>query len=131
MKLRLVFTSLGPLTLSLFFAAYSPLAHAADVTVFGTPGTPGVDSGFPTNGGPGGAATAVAGPNSDPSKLLRTRQAEPAVKEVAVLFSTLASVVKEEMAAVPSRPPPRARPMLLAMVSPPLPPQAAQAAQAA
>jgi hypothetical protein len=40
---RLVFTTLGPLTLSLLFATYSPPAHAADVTVVGTPGTPGVD----------------------------------------------------------------------------------------
>jgi hypothetical protein len=38
---RLVFTSLGPLTLSLLFAAHLSPAHAADVTVVGTPGTPG------------------------------------------------------------------------------------------
>ena len=41
MKLRLVFTTLGPLTLGLLFAAYSPPAHAADVTVVGTPGVDG------------------------------------------------------------------------------------------
>src|SRR6266699_1060456 len=64
---RLVFTTLGPLTLSLFFAAYSPPAHAADVTVVGTPGTPGVDGPVGTNGGPGGDATATTPPNSDPS----------------------------------------------------------------
>jgi hypothetical protein len=39
---RLVFTIVGPLTLSLVFAAYSPPTHAVTITVFGTPGTPGV-----------------------------------------------------------------------------------------
>jgi hypothetical protein len=63
---RLVFT-LGPLTLSLLFVAYSPPAHAADVTVVGTPGTPGVDGAVGTDGGPGGDATATTPPNSDPS----------------------------------------------------------------
>src|SRR6516162_4228844 len=61
---RLVFTTLGPLTLSLLFAAYSPPAHADTITVFGTPGvdgTPGMD------GGPGGPATATTLPNNDPS----------------------------------------------------------------
>src|ERR1700730_3223127 len=66
---RLVFTTLGPLTLGLLFAAYSPPAHADTVTVFGTPGTPGVDGAIGTNGGPGGDATATAGPNSDPSNI--------------------------------------------------------------
>ena len=65
MLLRPVLTTLGPLTLSLLFAAYSPPAHAADVTVVGTPGTPGVDGAVGTNGGPGGAATATTLPNSD------------------------------------------------------------------
>ena len=50
MLLRPVFTTLGPLTLSLLFAAYSPPAHAADVTVVGTPG---VDGAPGTDGGPG------------------------------------------------------------------------------
>jgi hypothetical protein len=60
---RLVFTTLGPLTLSLLlFADYHP-AHAVTVTVVGTPGveTPGA------NGGPGGDATAITPPNSDPT----------------------------------------------------------------
>ena len=64
MLLRPVFTTLGPLTLSLLFAAYSPPAHAADVTVVGTPG---VDGGPGTDGGPGGPATAITPPNSDPT----------------------------------------------------------------
>jgi hypothetical protein len=66
----LVFTTLGPLTLSLFFASYLLPAHADTISVFGTPGTPGVDSTATTpatDGGPGGDATATAGPNSDPS----------------------------------------------------------------
>jgi hypothetical protein len=57
---RLVFTTLGPLTLGLLFAAYSPPAHADTVNVIGTFGTPGVDgtaTTSPTNGGPGGDAT--------------------------------------------------------------------------
>jgi hypothetical protein len=53
--LRPVFTTLGPLTFSLLFAAYSLPARAADVFVVGA------------DGGPGGDATAIAGPNSDPS----------------------------------------------------------------
>src|SRR5215831_10858652 len=65
--LGLLFTTLGPLTLSLLFAAYSPPAHAADVTVVGPPGTPGVSGPIGGNGGPGGDATAAAGPNSDPT----------------------------------------------------------------
>ena len=48
---RLVFTTLGPLTLSLLFAAYSVPAHADTVTVVGTPGVDGTPG---TNGGPGG-----------------------------------------------------------------------------
>jgi hypothetical protein len=54
MSLRLLFSTLGPLTLNLLFAAYSPPAHAADVRVVGTPGTPGVSGPVGTNGGPGG-----------------------------------------------------------------------------
>src|SRR5262245_15847856 len=61
---RLAFTTLGPLTLSLLSATYSPPAPAADVTVVGTPG---VDGAPGSNGGPGGDATAIAGPNSDPT----------------------------------------------------------------
>ena len=38
---RLVFTTLGPLTLSLLFAAYNPPAHAVTITVVGTPGVDG------------------------------------------------------------------------------------------
>jgi hypothetical protein len=67
---RLVFTTVGPLTLGLLFAAYSPPAHAVTITVFGTPGTPGVDGapGMPgTDGGPGGDATATTPPNNDPN----------------------------------------------------------------
>src|SRR5580704_12501062 len=67
---RLVLPTLGPLTLGLLFAAYSPPAHAADVTVVGAPGTPGVDGapGMPgTDGGPGGAAIATTPANNDPS----------------------------------------------------------------
>ena len=44
----------GPLTLSLLFAAYSSPAHADTITVVGTPGTPGVDASGPappTSGG--------------------------------------------------------------------------------
>jgi hypothetical protein len=37
---RLVFTTLGPLTLSWFFAAYSLPARADTITVFGTPAHP-------------------------------------------------------------------------------------------
>src|SRR6516165_9806638 len=62
---RLVFTTLGPLTLSLLSAAYSPPAHATTITVFGTPGVNGTTLG--ADGGPGGAATATTPPNSDPS----------------------------------------------------------------
>jgi hypothetical protein len=51
--LGLLFTTLGPLTISLLFAAYSPPAHADTVIVFGT---------FP-----GGEALPGAGPNNDPS----------------------------------------------------------------
>jgi hypothetical protein len=64
MKLRLVFTTLGPLTLSWFFAAYSLPAHADTVTVFGTPGG---DGPVGTDGVPGGAAIAITPPNSDAS----------------------------------------------------------------
>src|SRR5262252_2448056 len=64
---RLVFTTLGPLTLGLLCAAYSPPAHAVTIDVFGTPGTPGVDGAPPIDGGPGGDATAITPPNSDPS----------------------------------------------------------------
>ena len=64
MKLRLVFTALGPLTLSLLFAAHSPPAHAADVTVVGTPG---VDGAPGTDGGPGGNAIAITPANTDSS----------------------------------------------------------------
>jgi hypothetical protein len=64
---RLVFTTLGPLTLTLLFAAYNPAAHADAITVVGTPGTPGVDGAPGSNGGPGGAATAITPPNSDSS----------------------------------------------------------------
>jgi hypothetical protein len=63
---RLVFTTLGLLTLGLFFSAYSPPAHADTVNVFGTPGAPGIDGapGMPgTDGEPGGNATAIAGSN--------------------------------------------------------------------
>jgi hypothetical protein len=52
-----------PLTLSLLFAAHLPPAHAADVTVVGTPGVDGATLG--ADGGPGGAATATTPPNSD------------------------------------------------------------------
>jgi hypothetical protein len=52
MKLRLVFTTLGPLTLGLLFAAYSPSAHADTVTVFGTPGFDGGHGGNPTRFSP-------------------------------------------------------------------------------
>jgi hypothetical protein len=62
----LVFTTLGPLTLGLLFAAYSPPAHAADVTVVGTPGVDGATLG--ADGGPGGAGTATTPPNSDPNR---------------------------------------------------------------
>ncbi len=55
---RLVFTTLGPLTLSLLFAAYSPPAHAATITVFGTPG---VDGAVGTDGGPGGECNGHSG----------------------------------------------------------------------
>jgi hypothetical protein len=61
---RLVFTAVGPLTLSLLFAVHSPPAHAADITVVGTPG---VDGAPGSDGGPGGDATATTPPNSDPS----------------------------------------------------------------
>jgi len=67
---RLLFTTLGPLTLSLLFAAHSPPAHAVTITVVGTPGTPGVDgrtTTLPTSGGPGGDATATTPPNNDPT----------------------------------------------------------------
>src|SRR5262245_39383811 len=65
MLCRLVFTSVGSLTLSLLFAASSPPAHAADVTVVGTPGIGGAFPGG--DGGPGGDATATTLPNSDSS----------------------------------------------------------------
>jgi hypothetical protein len=52
MKLRLVFTTLGPLTLGLLLAAYSPSAHADTVTVFGTPGFDGGHGGNPTRFSP-------------------------------------------------------------------------------
>jgi hypothetical protein len=61
---RLVFTTLGPLTLGLLVAAYSPPAHADTVTVFGTPGVYGAPG---NNGGPGGDATATTPANNDPS----------------------------------------------------------------
>jgi hypothetical protein len=61
---RLVFTTLGPLTLSLLLVAYNPEAHADTITVVGTPG---VDGGPGTDGGPGGPATAITPPNSDAS----------------------------------------------------------------
>jgi hypothetical protein len=68
---RLAFATLGPLTLGLLFAAHSPPAHAADVTVVGQPGLGGAPSpGHPpggTAGGPGRDATAITPPNSDPS----------------------------------------------------------------
>jgi hypothetical protein len=48
---RLLFTTLGPMTLSLLFAAHSPPAHAVTITVVGTPG---VDGAIGTSGGPGG-----------------------------------------------------------------------------
>jgi hypothetical protein len=63
---RLVFTTLGPLTLSLLFASYNPAAHAVTITVVGTPG---VDGAPGTDGGPGGAATAITPPNSDPGNI--------------------------------------------------------------
>jgi hypothetical protein len=63
---RLVFTTLGPLTLSLLSAASSPPAHAADVTVVGTPGLDGTTT-LGADGGPGGAATATTPSNSDSS----------------------------------------------------------------
>jgi hypothetical protein len=63
---RLAFARLGPLTLSLLFAAYNPAAHADTITVVGTPG---VDGAPGTNGGPGGSATAVTLPNSDPDSV--------------------------------------------------------------
>ena len=65
---RLVFTTLGPLTLSLLSPAYSPPAHAVTITVFGTPGTPGVNGALPTDGGPGGNATATTPANNDPDE---------------------------------------------------------------
>jgi uncharacterized membrane protein YgcG len=64
---RLALATLGPLTLGLLFAAYSPPAHAVTINVFGTPGTPGVAGAPGTAGGPGGDATATTPPNSDPS----------------------------------------------------------------
>jgi hypothetical protein len=73
-------------TFSLRFAAYSPPAYAADVTVVATPGTSGVDAsgGAPaTSGGPGGDATATPGPTR---VTLRMRQAEPACCVAAVSF---------------------------------------------
>jgi len=64
MKLRLVFTTLGPLTLSLLLAAYSPPAHAVTIIAIGEPG---VDGAPGVNGGPGGDAPATTPPNNDPS----------------------------------------------------------------
>ena len=61
---RLAFATLAPLTLSLLFAAYSSPTHAVTITVFGTPG---VDGAPATGGGPGGVATAITPPNSEPS----------------------------------------------------------------
>jgi hypothetical protein len=52
------------LSLSVCLVAYP--AHATTVSVFGTPGIDAI-SGSSSDGGPGGAATAVAGPNSDPT----------------------------------------------------------------
>jgi hypothetical protein len=57
---RLLFTTLGPLTLSLLFAALSPPVHAVTITVVGTPGVDGT-------GEPGGGATATTPANSDPN----------------------------------------------------------------
>ena len=65
MKLRLLFTTLGPLTLSLLFAAYSLPAHAADVTVVGTPG-------LDYASGRGGNATAITPCSSLAPTILRT-----------------------------------------------------------
>jgi len=45
----------------------------SQITVFGTPGTPGVDGAPPTNGGPGGFAGAAAGPNNDSTRIRRQR----------------------------------------------------------
>ena len=56
--------SLGPLTLSLLFAAYLSSSTRRHVTVFGTPG---VDGALGIDGGPGGPATAITPSNSDPS----------------------------------------------------------------
>src|SRR5260221_7862081 len=62
---RLVFTTLGPLTFSLLFAAaYNPAAHPDTISVVGTPGIDGTPG---SNGGPGGDATAITPPNSDPT----------------------------------------------------------------
>jgi hypothetical protein len=62
---RLVFTTLGPLTLSLLFAAYPPSVHAVTIIAIGTPGTPGVDGAIGTNGEPAGDAPATTPPNND------------------------------------------------------------------
>jgi hypothetical protein len=123
----LVFITLGPLTLGLLLAAYSPPAHADTVTVFGTPG---VDGAPGSNGGPGGDATATTPPNSDPSNTANATGGAggtvgpPSQPPRALLLLT------EELAATPPRLPPRAQPAL-AMAPLPRLPQAAQAAQAA
>jgi hypothetical protein len=57
MKVRLSVVSLS-LGFLIVAGAYAPLTHAATINASGTPGI---------NGGPGGDATAAAGPNSDPS----------------------------------------------------------------
>jgi hypothetical protein len=68
---RLVFTTLGPLTLSLLFASYNPPAHAVTITVVGTPGVDGT-------GEPGGDATATTPANSDPRRSLAFQPMEVA-----------------------------------------------------
>lgn len=98
---RLVFTRLGPLTLSLLFAAYSPPAHADTITVFGTPGTPGVDG--PVGLTAGQAETRRRQRHRIATRVtLRTRQAESGVMAVTVPIPAL-QVVTEELAAMPLR----------------------------
>jgi hypothetical protein len=129
---RLVFTTLGPLTLGLLFAAYSPPAHADTITVFGTPGTPGVDGTAttpPTNGGPGGDANATTPPNSDPSNTANATGGAGGTGGASA--STGFPVGTEELAAMPRRPPPRAQPTAVVMASLPQGLQGAQGAQPA
>jgi hypothetical protein len=123
---RLVFTTLGPLTLSLVFAAYSPPAHADTITVFGTPGTGGVSGPIGTDGGPGGGASAAAGPNNDSSNTASATGGAGGPGGASI--TSLRLVVTEDLAGPPSRSRPPAQPMALATVSLRRLLQAAQAA---